>query len=305
MATIDDKSKQLKNREKIAKEIAKTSDTIRQKYLALKTGKMEEDNALERHFKPIVEPLKQIADATKSDGYAGANKSDDQSTNYEFENDVMQPATKKRKICDRKMQCESSVLKRKSSSISINRSLVTSTPIKKQLKAATNTPLLANTQTDNFQLMQQQSREHDLREPRPPPPPFVASTAIIDEDVYETTGDSLATIRRELQTSKGMKSLRTHFGPLGEKYMGFVLGGDGDKSIDKVYGVYFDSTGKKLGTKLGNKSFDVDIDDNLIIDGVRYVGTPGLYELIFKKFPDDDVYTDDDKQKYKSILLVT
>jgi len=34
----------------------------------------------------------------------------------------------------------------------------------------------------------------------------------------------------------------------------------------------------------GNKRFDV---DNIIIDGVRYVGTPGLYELIFKRIPDD------------------
>ena len=34
----------------------------------------------------------------------------------------------------------------------------------------------------------------------------------------------------------------------------------------------------------GNKRFDV---DNIIIDGVRYVGIPGLYELTFKRIPDD------------------
>jgi hypothetical protein len=49
-----------KDREKIAKQIAETSDTIRKKYRALKTGKMEEDIALERHFRPIIESLKQI-----------------------------------------------------------------------------------------------------------------------------------------------------------------------------------------------------------------------------------------------------
>jgi len=42
-----------KARERI-KEIAKTSDSIRKKYRALKTGKME-DIALERHFKSIIE----------------------------------------------------------------------------------------------------------------------------------------------------------------------------------------------------------------------------------------------------------
>ena len=36
--------------EKIAKEIAKMSDSIREKYRALKIGKMEEDIALERHY---------------------------------------------------------------------------------------------------------------------------------------------------------------------------------------------------------------------------------------------------------------
>ncbi|KAL6256618.1 hypothetical protein P5V15_012729 [Pogonomyrmex californicus] len=52
----------IKDREKIAKQIAKTSDSIRKKYRALKTGKIAEDVALERHFKPIVEPLKQIVE---------------------------------------------------------------------------------------------------------------------------------------------------------------------------------------------------------------------------------------------------
>ena len=54
----------IKGREKIAKEIAKTSDSSRKTYRALKTGKMEEDIALERHFKPIIDPLKQIIEKT-------------------------------------------------------------------------------------------------------------------------------------------------------------------------------------------------------------------------------------------------
>jgi len=36
-------SKELKDRERIAKQIAKTSDSIRKKYRALKTGKIKED----------------------------------------------------------------------------------------------------------------------------------------------------------------------------------------------------------------------------------------------------------------------
>ena len=65
-----------------------------------------------------------------------------------------------------------------------------------------------------------------------------------------------------------------------------------------MYGVYLHKNG------FGNKCFDIDDADNLIIDGVRYVGTPGLYELIFKRIPDDLLYTED-MNKYKSMLLTT
>jgi len=49
-------SKELKARERKAKQIAKTSELIHKKYL--KSGKIEEDTALEKHFKPIVGLLK-------------------------------------------------------------------------------------------------------------------------------------------------------------------------------------------------------------------------------------------------------
>ncbi|KYN12690.1 hypothetical protein ALC57_15130 [Trachymyrmex cornetzi] len=52
------------NREKVVKEIAKTSDSIRKKDCALKTGKMEEDIAFGRHFKPIIDSLKRIVENT-------------------------------------------------------------------------------------------------------------------------------------------------------------------------------------------------------------------------------------------------
>jgi len=53
-----------KNHEKIAKEITKMSDSIRKKYRALKTGKIEENIVLERHFKSIIDSLKQIVENT-------------------------------------------------------------------------------------------------------------------------------------------------------------------------------------------------------------------------------------------------
>jgi len=59
------------------------------------------------------------------------------------------------------------------------------------------------------------------------------------------------------------------------------------------YTVYLD---KDEIMMLDSKKFDIDSSDHIIIDDVRYVSTPGLYELIIPT----DVYTEDDKRKYKT-----
>ncbi|EZA61635.1 hypothetical protein X777_11758 [Ooceraea biroi] len=120
-----------------------------------------------------------------------------------------------------------------------------------------------------------------------------------DESIFETTNESFATsVQREVQTPEGQEALRAPLGPLGQKYIGAVI--RGDKDIDNVYGVYLSNDGMKFGCK----PFDVDYEDHIILDNVRYKGTPGLYELIFKKILDDIVYTDDYLEKYRSMLQV-
>ena len=46
------------------------------------------------------------------------------------------------------------------------------------------------------------------------------------------------------------------------------------------------------------------MSDFVIVDGVKYKGTPGLYELIFKRILDDTIYTENDKLTYKSNILL-
>ncbi|XP_072757486.1 uncharacterized protein [Anoplolepis gracilipes] len=167
-----------------------------QKNHALKTGKIEEDIALERHFKPITEPLKQIVENT--------------------------------------IDVESGALKVE---------------------------------------------------------PF---------EIFETTPEAIVT-SVQLQTSEGQNMLREHLGPLGQRYIGAILSQDENNEIDYVYGVKFSDEGMILG----DKHFEVDKNDNIIINGVKYAGTPGFYELIFKRIPDDAAYTENDMHKYKSILLAT
>ena len=59
---MSDATKDTAEREKTARQIAKTRASIRRKYRALKTGRMENEIALEKQFKPIVDPLKQIVE---------------------------------------------------------------------------------------------------------------------------------------------------------------------------------------------------------------------------------------------------
>lgn len=67
---------------------------------------------------------------------------------------------------------------------------------------------------------------------------------------------------------------------------------------DNTYGLRFEN----LAYKIGNKSVEMR-DDDFIIDDVKYKGTPGLWELIVLKEPEN--YTDQDLATYKEILLQT
>ncbi|XP_070152496.1 uncharacterized protein [Polyergus mexicanus] len=108
-------------------------------------------------------------------------------------------------------------------------------------------------------------------------------------------------VRRTSQITHGREMSRDRLGSLGPKYMGALLGGEAPNELDHVYGAYI---GAK-GTMLGNKRFDIDPDHSIFIDKIKYIGTPGLYELIFVKNPDNLMYTEKDKLTYKNILLMT
>lgn len=253
------------DREKIVKQIAKTSDSIRKKYRALKTGKMDEDIALERHFKPIVEPLKQIIENTEEFATSKTETLPLEEEEYD------EPKTKRRK-----------------SNASFDNSLLTSTPVKATLRRSQTVPTTLN---ESVKILQPRELSYDH--------PHTLSI----EDVFETTtGEPLVTsIRQQLQTSEGRKMLQTHYGPLGQKYLGAVLSGKKNVNVDTVFGVYFSNN----GTMIGNKRIDLDKNDDIYIDGKRYAGTQGLYELIFMKLPNDRIYTNSDLQNYKSVLLAT
>ena len=73
------------------------------------------------------------------------------------------------------------------------------------------------------------------------------------------------------------------------------------KPEDKTtFGMYF----KDGDFKIGDKKVDIKGDD-IIIDGITYIGTDGLWELIMKDVPQEGIYTDEDFLNYGRILKQT
>lgn len=74
--------------------------------------------------------------------------------------------------------------------------------------------------------------------------------------------------------------------------------------LDKSYGPYFDL--QENTSKLGTSTFRLDNNNqNIIIGNEVFKTTDGLRELIFKKKPNIDVYTESDLHLYQKILETT
>ena len=72
------------------------------------------------------------------------------------------------------------------------------------------------------------------------------------------------------------------------------------KGIDKSFGLTIKN--KKL--HIGDKPITIK-DNNIIIDGEEYTGTPGLWELIISQEPQEGKYTEDDYLNYINLLVQT
>ena len=88
-----------------------------------------------------------------------------------------------------------------------------------------------------------------------------------------------------------------YIGEVAEKYLRkFATKGE----ADTTYGLY----DRKGNFYIGNKPVII-IYDIIVVDGEEYEGTPGLWELIVSKNPDDKIYTNDDYDNYAMLILKT
>ena len=87
----------------------------------------------------------------------------------------------------------------------------------------------------------------------------------------------------------------TNLGPIATNAL---MGLASKKGVDKVFGLKVENKNFKIGDK------EIKIkDDNIIIDGVEYKGTPGLWELIITDEPQN--YTEKDFDNYGNLLIQT
>ena len=70
------------------------------------------------------------------------------------------------------------------------------------------------------------------------------------------------------------------------------------KGVDKVFGLKVENK----DFKIGDKKIKIK-DDNIIIDGVEYKGTPGFWELIISNDPQN--FTEEDFHNYGDLLINT
>ena len=71
-------------------------------------------------------------------------------------------------------------------------------------------------------------------------------------------------------------------------------------NVDLTFGIYAQD-GK---FKIGNKEVNIE-DNNITVDDITFEGTPGFWELVTSKDPKPENYTEEDKDKYQRLVILT
>ena len=87
-------------------------------------------------------------------------------------------------------------------------------------------------------------------------------------------------------------------GPIATKYLNKYI--DPEEDVDRTFDIY----GEGGSWKIGNKEVIFNGND-VIIEGVKYPGTQGLWELIVSNEPNDGLYDHNDIDIYSTILVKT
>lgn len=123
-----------------------------------------------------------------------------------------------------------------------------------------------------------------------------------DADDDEDAGD----VSSILNTSEGKETasrfIKDKFShPLTSKYMTKLMKdlGGAKRTIDHTFGPRYEND----TLMVGDKPLKFDDDGSIVIAETRYAPTEGLYELLFKRIPDDELYNNKDLDAYKDIMI--
>jgi hypothetical protein len=122
----------------------------------------------------------------------------------------------------------------------------------------------------------------------------------LQQEVFNKGSEFIHSTETANELNERLFKQRTkEWGGLASNYL--LLHQNSDKNIlDTTYGIRYDGSRIQLGnsTMLINK-------DKIFINNEEYEGTEGLYELLFMKKPDQNIYNDDDLQVYKNLVEKT
>lgn len=136
----------------------------------------------------------------------------------------------------------------------------------------------------------------------------VVAEAGFDEDDGEAVDVSLTTLKRELEaagTTAEFENFLKQFQGLAKIFVEGIFR-DTNNEYEHHYGVRFNPVNSKF--EVGDSELNFAEQDLVITrpsgETFTYVGTPGLYELLFKKHPVGD-FTEKDQKQYVDLLRRT
>nr|CAH7740888.1 unnamed protein product [Callosobruchus chinensis] len=128
--------------------------------------------------------------------------------------------------------------------------------------------------------------------------------SIIDEisSNYSDDDDDDALNRFQYIDQSSFIDYLEQYEPLPRKYINDMYKDIENKEFDHKYSVRHDKITKTF--MVGDSKLNI-VGSDIYVQGKRYKGTQGLYELLFKKYPNDIMFTDEDKKNYKQIVYKT
>ena len=272
-------------------EIAKVSDVIRKKCLAMKIGKMDTEAAVDASTRPIVEPLKRLIENASASKTHSTPRS--RPVNRKHEYDQQQSSKRFQPITP-------SIIKEHPNNLPDSSDDDDDDDDDDDYDdddaddTDNNTNNDNNNDNDNInnndvdEVVDEDNVVDDVIDD--------VVDDIVDEDNGKNHDDESSVKTYDLDmVRKPVDDIEVYVrnakGPLSRQYLRLFFT-DNMRLIDDVYGVYL---GPDEDLMIGDSVLTIDADcDDIRVSGTRYPGTRGLYELLFMREPNQQTCTDAD-----------